>query len=337
MKILIDLPLDETAYAALQALPGVQVTLPADHAEDAVRPLPAEVIRDVEVMLSSRPPANLDDMKQLRWLQLGCAGFEHIIPLNFPARGVTVTNGAGVFDTAIAEWNVMMMIALARHLVEMIDHQRGAVWDRSARFQYEIRGSTVGFWGYGGLARATARHCKSLGMQVHTLTRNGPTPRHDKYCEPGAGDPDGTLPDRDFRPEQRAEFLRGLDFLIIAMPLTPATRGLVGADDLRQLKPSAFLLNPARGPLIQEQPLVQALREKWFAGAALDTHYVYPLPPEHPLWALPNVMLTPHISGSDGSPFFTQRVWRIFMENLRRQRAGEPLLNVLSAAALTPA
>jgi len=79
------------------------------------------------------------------------------------------------------------------------------------------------------------------------------------------------------------------------------------------------------------------LREKWFAAAALDTHYAYPLPPEHPLWSMPNVILTPHISGSDSSPFFTERVWRIFLDNLTRYRAGQTMLNRLSDQALTPA
>lgn len=337
MIVLVDLPVVEEALAKLRAMPGVEVRLAPARSGESPRELPAELIADVEVLLSSVPPPNHAAMTRWRYLQLGCAGFEHIIPLNLPRRGVMVCNGAGVFDTAISEWNVMMMIALSRRLVEMIDHQRAAVWDRSARFQHELRGSVVGFWGYGGLARATARVCKAMGMVVHTLTRQGVRPRVDTFCETGAGDPQGVLVDRDFNHDQREAFLRSLDFLVLATPLTPQTRGMVGESDLRALKPSAFLLNPARGPLIQEQALLRALRERWFAGAALDTHYAYPLPPEHPLWSMPNVMLTPHISGSDGSPFFTQRVWRIFMENMTRYRAGAPMLNRLSEQALTPA
>jgi phosphoglycerate dehydrogenase-like enzyme len=337
MNVLIDLPVHDEALARLRALPGVNVTIAPPNEGESFRELPVELIAGTEVLLSSIPPTNHAAMKGLKVLQLGCAGFEHIIPLNMPARGVTVCNGAGIFDTPIAEWNVMMMIALGRRMVEMIDHQRAAVWDRAPRFQHELRHSTVGFWGYGGLARATARLCKAMGMTVHALTRGGVKPRLDKYAEPGSGDPEGVFVDRDFSHEQRQEFLRGLDFLIIATPLTPATRGMVGEAELRALKPGAYLLNPARGPLIQEQPLLRALREKWFAGAALDTHYAYPLPPEHPLWKMPNVILTPHISGSDGSPFYIQRVWRIFLENMNRYREGRPMLNLLSPQALTPA
>ena len=94
------------------------------------------------------------------------------------------------------------------------------------------------------------------------------------------------------------------------------------------------MLNPARGPIIREAALLQALREQWIAGAALDTHYVYPLPPEHPLWSFPNVILTPHISGSSLSPHFQERLWDIFRSNIGRFQLGEPLLNALTTGQL---
>ena len=108
----------------------------------------------------------------------------------------------------------------------------------------------------------------------------------------------------------------------------------MGEAELRALRPTAYVLNPARGPLIQEQALLKALREGWIAGAALDTHYHYPMPPDHPLWAMPNVIMTPHISGSGGSPFFLQRIWDIFVQNVERFQKGEPLLNELTASQL---
>jgi len=131
-----------------------------------------------------------------------------------------------------------------------------------------------------------------------------------------------------------SEFLPHLDYLILTMPLTQATRGLIGERELRLLRPTAVLLNPARGPLVQEAALLAALREGWIAGAALDAHYQYPLPPDHPLWGMPNVILTPHISGSSAGREFLPRVWGLFAENLARYLAGKPLLNELSAAEL---
>jgi phosphoglycerate dehydrogenase-like enzyme len=107
---------------------------------------------------------------------------------------------------------------------------------------------------------------------------------------------------------------------------------MVGADELRALPHTAFLLNPARGPIIQEQALLTALRDGWIAGAALDTHFAYPLPPEHPLWGMPNVILTPHISGADHSRLFPARIGDLFCQNVERYLAGLPLLNLVTAA-----
>src|SRR5262249_23803720 len=142
--------------------------------------------------------------------------------------------------------------------------------------------------------------------------------RADTYTLPGTGDPEGLLPDRVFVAGQEEEFLAGLDFLLLALPHTRASDGLVGGGRLRALRRGAFLLNPARGPIVQEAALLRALREGWIAGAALDTHFAYPLPPEHPLWKLPNVILTPHVSGSDRSRLFPARMADLFARNVAR-------------------
>jgi phosphoglycerate dehydrogenase-like enzyme len=251
-----------------------------------------------------------------------------------PERGVRASNARGVFDTAIAEWNIAMMVNLARNLRQMIRHQDAGVWDRAACFQTEIRGATVGLWGYGGIARQTARLCKSLGLRVHALTRSGRTTRDNAYCVENSGDVDGTLPDRIFGMAEKFDFLSDLDFLILCTPHTAQTEGMVGAAELDALPERAYLLNPARGVLVQEGPLIAALRSNSIAGAAIDTHYQYPLPPEHPLWKMRNVILTPHISGSSQSPYFLNRIWDLFVQNVARLHAGEPLLNELSPREL---
>ena len=117
---------------------------------------------------------------------------------------------------------------------------------------------------------------------------------------------------------------------MLTMPLTPATSGIIGEKELKSLPPTAFLLNPARGPLVDEQALLRALREQWIAGAALDAHYAYPMPADHPLWRFPNVIMTPHISGSSEMPYFLERTWDIFIQNVKRIHCGQPLLNELS-------
>jgi phosphoglycerate dehydrogenase-like enzyme len=333
-EILVDLRVDDDGLRRLQALSDVHVVVVDTPAEEAPRPLPKALLADIEVLGCTYPPTNLEDMRSLRLVQIASAGYTQLVGLGLPSRGIRACNALGVFDVPIAEWNMAMMVSLLRDLRGMIRNQEQGLWDRDIRFQRELRGLTVGLWGYGGIGRQTARLAKALGMQVHALTRAGVSARDHVYCVPGTGDPQGQLPDRAFSREQTREFLAGLDFLVLALPLTRANEGIVGEAELRALPPTAHVLNPARGPLIQEPALLRALREGWIAGAALDTHYHYPMPPDHPLWMMPNVIMTPHISGSSGSPFFLQRVWEILVHNVTRLAQGEPLLNELSPAAL---
>jgi phosphoglycerate dehydrogenase-like enzyme len=242
-----------------------------------------------------------------------------------------VCNARGMFDTAIAEWNLAMMINLTRDQYAMFRNQQQAHWERAPQFQQEIRERVVGLWGYGGIGRETARLAKACGMTVHVMTRSGVRPRTDTYILPGTSDPEGVLPDRVFVAGQERDFLAGLDYLVLALPHTKASDGMIGEEQLHALPRSAYLLNPARGPIVQEAALLRALQEGWLAGAALDTHFAYPLPPEHPLWRLPNVILTPHISGADHSRAFPARMADLFYQNVTRCLHGQPLLNQLTA------
>lgn len=333
MKILIDVPVEAATLARLRAA-GRHHFEVIDPPAEAARPLPAELLADADVLFCTIPPTNHADLRAWKWVQLASTGYTQLFGLDLPARGVAATNCRGCFDVPIAEWNVAMLVNLARDFRRMIRNQEAAVWDRSAVFQREIRGLTLGLWGYGGIGRETARLAKQLGLRVQVLARRGVDAREDVYTVPGTGDPAGVLPDRVFRAGEELEFLGGLDFLIVAMPLTKHTQGLIGERELQALPRHAYLLNPARGPIVQEQALLRALREGWIAGAAIDTHYHYPMPPEHPLWRFPNVIFSPHISGSSLSPHFKVRLWDIFAQNLARLERGEPLLNVITPAQL---
>jgi phosphoglycerate dehydrogenase-like enzyme len=327
--ILITTAVGAAGLQRLRDLPGVELHTvgPFDDAPE----LPADLLRKQHVLLCKLPPRNLEDMNSLELIQLSTVGYEHLGSLSLADRSFRVCNARGIFDTAIAEWNLSMMINLARDLPTMFRHQQQHVWDRSDRFQEEIRSRVVGLWGYGGIGRETARLAKAFGLTVHVLTRSGVKPRRDTYLLLGTGDPEGRLPDRAFTTGQEAEFLAGLDFLILALPRTQQTTGMVGATELRALPRTAFVLNPARGPIIQEAALLKALRERWIAGAALDTHFAYPLPADHPLWQFPNVILTPHISGADRSRLFPERMADLFLQNVERHLAGRPLFNEISA------
>ena len=335
MKILIDMPHDADGLDALVALPGVEVAyVEDDPGSEAQRELPVSLIRDREAIFCMLPPQNVAEMKELRFIQIGSAGYAQLFGLGLTERGIRACNAVGVHAVAIAEWSMAMMINLARDLRGMIRNQETAVWERHARFQQEIRGSTLGVWGYGAIGREAARQAKALGLKVHVMDRGAVVACPNVYRMDGTGDQEGTLPDRVFLPEQKRAFLSGLDFLLLSMPLTSATEGIVGREELAMLRPSCFILNPARGPLIQEEALLNVLREGRIAGAALDTHYHYPMPPDHPLWRFPNVIMTPHISGSTLSPHYRTRVWELFVKNVRHFSDGETLLNELTPEQL---
>jgi len=324
-NILIDITPFPPLLQKLQETPKVNVYL-----KNSL----VEIPKDIHFFFGDAIPEEVAKNQNLELIQIGSVGFNQLYGLNLPQRGIRACNARGVFDPAIAEWNIAMMINLLRDLPEMFRHQQQGIWDRDARFQRELRGLTVGIWGYGGIGRATARLAKSFGLKVNVLVRNEIKPRQDIYQVPETGDPEGILPDHVFTSDEEKEFLSQLDFLIVAVPQTPQTTGMIGEEQLRALPKTAFVLNPARGPIIQEEALLRALRENWIAGAALDTHYYYPMPPEHPLWHFDNVIMTPHISGSNSSTNYRERIWDIFVQNVQRFLKGESLLNELSAAQL---
>jgi phosphoglycerate dehydrogenase-like enzyme len=333
MNVLIDMPFYAPGMKVLKEMEGIQVAV-VQKPEEKVRILPKELISQCNILFCTFPPENHRQMKKLQMIQVSSAGYKQVTAQGFDERRITVCNALGVFDVPIAEWNIAMMINLARDARAMQHNQDAAIWDRNARFQNEIRDRVVGIWGYGGIGRETARLAKALGLRVHVLSRGAIKKRNYKYVVPGTGDPDGVLPDRVFSLQEKETFLRGLDFLVLALPHTPASEGLIGEEELKLLGPDAFLLNPARGPLVQEQALIDALQQGWIRGAALDTHYYYPMPADHPLWKMPNVLFTPHISGSSASPRFLERVYDIFIQNVRNLLQQQPLLNELSTAQL---
>jgi phosphoglycerate dehydrogenase-like enzyme len=331
LTVLVSLTLSDKARSMIsQACENVEIRL-GDWINDVGQTLPPEIMKGVDILICEMPPENFDDFDQLKWVQLTSAGYSQVFDLPILERGIRVTNGRGNFDTPIAEWNIMMMLLWHRRMLDMLQNQKSCIWDRTAKFQQELRGSRVGFYGYGGIARQTARLAKAMGLEVWAMTPDGKTKKRDRvYCVEGTGDPEGTLPDRLFSLRQDEEFFGNLDYLIITSSLTETTRGAIGEKQLRMLKPSAVLINPARAQMIDEQIYIKCLRENWIRGSSLDVHYAYPLPPEHPLWLMPNIIMTPHISGSVECPYFFDRVYDVFSQNLKRYCNDQPLINELS-------
>ena len=243
----------------------------------------------------------------LRWLHTFSAGVDHPIFRSFTERGVRLTTSSGASATPIAQTVVMYLLALSRDLPAWLRDQAAHRW--SPRDWPDLDGMTVGIVGMGPIGLEVARLTAALGMQPIGMRR---TPTGTEPCETWTFD--------------RLHELAGLvDALVLAVPLTPDTRGIVDADVLAALRPGALFVNVARGEIVDEPALIEALRSGRIAGAALDVFATEPLPDDSPLWDLPNVIVTPHASGSTASS--AQRATDIFVDNLARYASGRALRN----------
>lgn len=287
-----------------------------------------------EIFYGTVPPRNLDAAPRLRWAQLHTAGINHLQNHPILQSAVQLTTLSGVHAVPIGEFTIGMMLALARKLPTMVRKQDQAEWSEHKWRLYlgrELHGATLGIVGYGSIGRHTARIAKhGFGMRILALSRSGV--RADPgYVEPGTGDPDGTLPDAWFTREQLRELFAQSDFVLIATPLTAETRNLIDETELRAMKSSAYILNIARGGIINEIALARALKENWIAGAGLDVFDQEPLPRDSELWTLPNLFISPHTSSA--TPHYDDRAVNLFADNLRRYLRGQTLLNLVQREA----
>jgi phosphoglycerate dehydrogenase-like enzyme len=270
-------------------------------------------LADVEIIFGpvALPLELFDAAPNLRWFQALTAGVDQLTEGGLLNRGFTVTKVSGLASSAIAEYALASMLMLAKGLHTMIRNQAEHRW--AFRFNAELRGKTVGIVGYGSIGKATAKLAKAFGMRVVA-------------CRRRSGDPD---PDCDqMRPYTELHgLLAESDFVVLSVPLTEETRGMIGAEELRAMKRTAYLVNVARGPVVDQQALVVALRDGTIAGAGLDVFEPEPLPEDSVFWDMPNVIVTPHISGAVEG--YGHRASEFFAANLRRYLAGEPLENVV--------
>lgn len=285
------------------------------------------------VLFVDQPPDNIGELTRLSWVQLGSHGYRQLSRLPLPSD-VVVTNASGVQDRPIAEWVVMMLMALGRRLPDMMAAQREHRWDRAAPYQLELRGMPVGLLGFGNIGREVTRLLQPLGLPVHVMTRSHNRDRGARFDPLNHSLDAVPEPDRWVLLDERDAFYAGIQALVVAVPDNAGTRGLVDAAALAALPRGALLLNPARARVVDEHALLAALRSGHLGGAALDDHYRQPMPPDDPFWDCPNTVVTAHISGSGGSPWFGDRIWALFLENARRRSSGEPLLNVISRSDL---
>ncbi|WP_457629155.1 NAD(P)-dependent oxidoreductase [Oceanithermus sp.] len=294
MKLLVT---DDVHPRYLEGLdPGVRVVRWAEG------PPPTEA-EDAEFLVATRTwmLPHLDALRGLEVVQTLSAGVdwiaEHVPP------GVTLADGRGVHDVAVSEWVLTALLVLAKNVPALVERQRAGEWDQEARPR-ELWGHEVAILGYGSIGRAVAVRLAPFGVRVLPVAR-----RH----RPGVE----TL-------EARARWLARVDAVVLLLPLTQETRGLVDAGFLSAMKPGAWLVNAGRGALVETGALLEALH----AGrvrAAVDVTDPEPLPPEHPLWRAPGVWITPHLAGS--SPRLRERGFALVRAQVARYLRGEPLFN----------
>jgi phosphoglycerate dehydrogenase-like enzyme len=292
--------------------------------------VPDKVWENVEVLYTLRHFPDPAQASHLRWIQMHTAGIDHAIdqPI-MQAQDVEVTNSSGVHAVQTSEFCLMMMMAFAYKLPQILAYQAIPEWPRRPHevfAPFHLRGQTLGIVGYGAIGRELARMADALGMQVLAIKRNVMRPAdYDTYRISGTGDPEGEIPLRIYPPEAVASLARESDFLVVVAPLTPNSRALVNADVLAAMKRTAVLINAARGAVIDEAALISALAAQQIAGAALDVFEEEPLPTTSPLWNLDNVIISPHVAGN--SAHYHDKCADVFIENLTRYLENRPLLN----------
>jgi phosphoglycerate dehydrogenase-like enzyme len=267
---------------------------------------------------AERLRAVLASAPKLRWVHTFSAGVDRHVPVMAKYERVLLTNNSGAYDIPIAEHVIAMIFAAAKRLPEHLAAQSRREWQREVRHA-EVRDATLVVLGMGSIGGELARLAGGLGMRVIGIRRDASRRDGGRGGGPGV--------DRIVSSDRLIEVAREADYLAVTAALTPQTRGMVSVEVLRALKPTAWVINIARGPIVDEAALAAALQEKRIAGAALDVFETEPLPAASPLWSLDNAILTPHISNS--SPKVRERSLALVAENVRRFKAGEPLLNLV--------
>lgn len=273
------------------------------------------LLADVEIVAGGLPPELLARSHHLRWYQQWGAGADWLLkhPDALPEQAV-LTNMSGLHAVQISEQILAYLLAFARALPLAFRAQREHQW-RPAGWNelFELPGKTMLLLGLGGIGGRTARMAAALGMHVIGV-RSHPTQPVEGVSEL-------------YGPEKLPELWSRADFVVLTIPLTPETRCIINRQVLRAMKPGAYLINIGRGGLVDEEALIEALQNGWIAGAGLDVFAREPLPPDSPLWGMPNVIITAHYAGR--TPHHERGAMAIFLDNLQRYTAQQSLRNVV--------
>ena len=275
-----------------------------------------DVLSETRVLLTNQlaiDQKDLEKMKNLEWIQCVFSGINHF-PLGYLRdKGIILTNARGVHRIQMSEFIVSLLLSIVRRSYHYTKAHLSRKWD-PIKID-ELYGKTIGFIGVGAVARETARKLRPFDVRILGV-KNSVEPV-ENFDEVYGGDGLDKL-------------LEESDFVITLVPLTEETRGMIGEDQFRRMKKTAWFINVARGPIVDEKALIKALKEGWIAGAGLDVFEKEPLPDENPMWDLDNVIITPHIAGP--TPHYMDRLMDLFIDNLEAFVEGrtDKMVNVIN-------
>jgi len=293
-----------------------------------------EPVDDVEVLLRGWLSSDAFDRllaraPRLNYVHSASAGVERALTPAARERGLVITNARGVFSRPIAEYVLMMILAVSRRLPGLLELQRERTWQPLEGV--ELRDVTVGIVGLGSIGRAVGALATAFGCRVVAVRRRSEEGSAGTATDDESRSFGEVMLDRVGGPEELPRLLAESDFVVLAAPLTPDTYNMIDARALDEMKPGSWLINIARGALVDDRALLSALRDGRIGGAILDAFREEPLPPTSPFYDLPNVIVTPHTAWSTGRVL--DRSIELFCDNLRLFAAGEPLVNVVDPTA----
>jgi D-2-hydroxyacid dehydrogenase (NADP+) len=270
-------------------------------------------LAEAEIWFGSITPKDIVARSpNLRWVQTMNAGINTVLDTDIMTSRVKLTNASGLHGVPMREMVIHFMLMFVKRAPQCFELQKQRRWETFVPEM--INGKTCGILGLGKIGSEVGKFARSIGMRVIALdVQQTAKPRYVDVMYP---------------PKDLNEFLSQCDFVVVALPLTPETTGFIGEAELRAMKPTAYLINIARGQITDDKALLRALKEHWIAGAGLDALSTEPMPPDNEIWVAPNAIITPHVAGI--SPNYKANVTELFCKNLRRYLNGGRLINLIN-------
>ncbi len=325
--VLITAPIDDSL---VERIATVSPDLTIERASPPPDGWPESYRSEAEVHYTTSRILRPEQAPNLGWVQCHWAGIDALVDTPIWDSDVVLTTTSGIHAPNIGQYVMAQLLAWAHRVPQWTRTQQAGHWPQRRWEMFvpdELAGRTLGILGYGSIGREIARLAKAFNMTILVTKRDARRADDPGYQLPGVGDPAGDIPTRIYPTEATRSVVAQCDYVVVTLPLTARTRHFIDESLLREMKPTAFLVNIGRGEVVNEHDLIKALQRGWIAGAGLDVFETEPLPDDSPLWGMANVILTPHVSGF--TTHYDERAVDLFAANLRRYLAGEALINVV--------